>query len=322
VRLCYFCAGQVLLPFVEATYWGEYPLHFVECARCRLVFANPMPALETIIAGNRALSIHHRSRGTLSQYRGGKEFARELTAFRATGILLDIGCAEGFFLLGVRESCAWQVEGLEIIESSVAFARHRLGLVVHAGPLERLNAMDGRFDYIRMNNVLEHVQDPIRFLRRVNALLRPGGRTYCSTPNGFQEGCLFRTANRRGLQLNLLENHLFCYRPRTLRAIFAACGFRVLASYCEDISHTLNDLGLLPWFRYPQGTQQLRLSDFAGRPAPELDVSDEEIQSYGAHPSLRAWRMALRRLSKTVLRPRFPSSLPLGHQQHIHAEKL
>jgi hypothetical protein len=32
-------------------------LHFVECARCRLVFADPLPDLDTIVGGNRALNI-------------------------------------------------------------------------------------------------------------------------------------------------------------------------------------------------------------------------------------------------------------------------
>jgi len=55
-------------------------LHFVECARCRLVFADPLPDLNTIAGGNRALNTLHVSRGRISQYRGSKEFARFPTA--------------------------------------------------------------------------------------------------------------------------------------------------------------------------------------------------------------------------------------------------
>ncbi|MGH7457103.1 MAG: hypothetical protein ACRENG_37480, partial [bacterium] len=63
VDCCYFCKNIDLRPYAEATYWLEFPLHFVECATCRLIFANPMPNLQTINEGNRALNIHHTSRG-------------------------------------------------------------------------------------------------------------------------------------------------------------------------------------------------------------------------------------------------------------------
>src|SRR5574341_1261364 len=94
VAHCYFCQSSEFKPYAEATYWLEFPLHFVECQSCRLIFANPMPNLETIREGNRALNIHHTSRGTLSQYRGGKELALKLVKLSPEGILLDVGCAE------------------------------------------------------------------------------------------------------------------------------------------------------------------------------------------------------------------------------------
>ncbi|RMD96838.1 MAG: class I SAM-dependent methyltransferase [Calditrichaeota bacterium] len=321
VENCYFCKSPELMPFAEAAYWGEFPLHFVRCRQCGLIFANPMPDLPTVFAGNRALNILHTSRGTFSQYRGGKEFTFELQKYKSKGLLLDVGCAEGFFLLGVQENSQWQAEGVEIIESAVEFARQTLGLKVHHGTLDSLQGQDRRYDFIRMNNVIEHVQDPVAFLRKAHQLLKPGGRVYCSTPNGFQDGYFLKTANRRGIRFNLLENHFFYYPPRTLARIFRACGFRVLRHYCEDLSHTLNDLGLLPWFKYPEENQRYKLSDFAGRANVNFHISEAEIRRYKDRPQLKPWKLRWRLWLKRVFTLKFPAFLPLGHQQHVFAEK-
>lgn len=322
IECCYFCNGKIFRPHSEATYWLEFPLHFVECATCRLIFANPMPNLQTINAGNRALNIHHQSRGTLSQYRGGKEFALQLRKWRAVGVLLDVGCAEGIFLFGVKENSPWQVEGVEIIDSAVNFARERLGITVYHGTLDTLVDMAGRFDFIRMNNVIEHVQDPRRFLEKANQLLKISGRIYCSTPNGFQDGYFLKTANRRGFKFNLLENHFFYYHPRTLKKIFESCGFKIIQHYSTDLSRSLNDFGLLPGFRYPQANQTLYLTAFQNKLNAAFRISDEEIAAYKNLPGLESWKLWLNKFRKDFFKLKLPSSLPWGHQQEIYAQKV
>ena len=339
VENCYFCSGRNLKPHSKATYWKEYDLNFVECSDCGLVFANPMPGIEMVKEGNRALNIHHVSRGTLSQYRGGKEFSIFLRSIKPEGIMLDIGCAEGFFLLGVEENShlpdglsaeaaaqagktGWKAEGVEIIKSAVEFANERLGLKVHLGTLDTLENRSERYDFIRMNNVIEHVQNPAKFLQITNKLLKKGGRVYCSTPNGFQDGYVLKTANKHGIKVNLLENHFFYYDPKTLTEIFEACGFKVQKAYCEDISHSLNNFGLLPWFRYSRKTYNLSLSFFKDRTNEEFNISNEEIKSFKNDPSLKLWRLKFNSYKKKLFQIRFPAFLPIGHQQHLFAEKI
>lgn len=322
VERCYFCNGSDFCPHSEATYWLDFPLHFVECRTCRLIFANPMPSLQTIQAGNRALNIHHRSRGTLSQYRGGKEFALALNPIAPAGILLDVGCAEGFFLLGVKENSPWQAEGVEIIDGAVEFARKRLGLTVHHGTLDTLENIAGRFDFIRMNNVIEHVQHPVRFLEKARQLLKPGGRIYCSTPNGFQDGHFLKTANRRGFKFNLLENHFFYYPPQTLRRLFEVGGFKIIKHYAEDLSHTLNDFGLSPRFKYPRENQTLNLAAFQNKSNEDFVISDEEIHAFKNHPALKTWKLRFHKFRKELFNVKLPPVFPLGHQQEIYALKL
>jgi 2-polyprenyl-3-methyl-5-hydroxy-6-metoxy-1,4-benzoquinol methylase len=322
VENCYFCSSRNLGPHSEATYWKEFPLNFVECSDCGLIFANPMPSIETVKEGNRALNIYHVSRGTISQYRGGKEFSIFLRSIKPNGIMLDVGCAEGIFLLGIEENSSWKAEGIEIIKSAVEFARKRLGLIVYEGTLDTLEYLSDKYDFIRMNNVIEHVQNPVSFLQIANKLLKKGGRVYCSTPNGFQDGHVLKEANKRGIKINLLENHFFYYHPKTLAKIFKACGFKIQKAYCEDIKHSLNNFGLLPWFRYSRKTYNISFSSFKDKTNKEFEISDDEIKSYKNDPSLKPWRFAFERNKKRIFQIHFPAFLAMGHQQHIFAEKI
>lgn len=238
------------------------------------------------------------------------------------GIFLDVGCAEGIFLLGVQENSNWQAEGVEIIDSAVEFARQRLGMTVYHGTLDALVETAGRFDFIRMNNVIEHVQDPVRFLEKANQLLKISGGVYCSTPNGFQDGHFLKTANKRGFKFNLLENHFFYYHPRTLKKMFESCGFKIIQHYSEDLSRSLNDFGLLPGFRYPRANQTLHLTAFQNKSNEAFNVSAQEIAAYKNHPSLKTWKLRLHKFRQDFFKLKLPSSLPWGHQQEIYAQKV
>jgi SAM-dependent methyltransferase len=278
--------------------------------------------MEAVVRGNRALSFYHGGRGTISQYRGGKTFSLMLKRLRASGILLDVGCAEGFFLFGVEENSQWKAEGVEIVPSAVQFANNRLGVKVYQSTLDNLEGLEERYHFIRMNNVIEHVQNPITFLKKAHRLLKGDGLVYCSTPNGFQDGQCLQAANDRGIVINLLENHFFYYLPKTLSEMFRSCGFKVLKIYCEDISHTFSNLGLLPWFRYPKKTQSLKMTDFVHGTDSPIRITDQEIANLKDHPGLETWRLTIQWIRNEYFRLKFPSFLPLGHQQHIWARKV
>jgi 2-polyprenyl-3-methyl-5-hydroxy-6-metoxy-1,4-benzoquinol methylase len=321
VVTCTFCGGSRLSPFATATYWTVVPLAFDECEDCGLVFCNPMPGLDIIVEGNRALDILQPTRGTYSQYRGGWDFAFWLRKFRHTGTLLDIGCAQGFFLKGVEGNSDWRAEGLDIIDSMVTFARTRLGLTVHQGTLDTFPEGEARYDMLRMNNVIEHVQDPGRFLRHAYALLKPGGRVYCSTPNGIQDGAILRVANRRGFKMNMLENHFHLLMPHTLRNMFEAVGFRVYRHYLRDVSHTLSDFGITPGILPAEAREEHSLDYYQDKSAPEFAIHDDEILSYpGRLASSAPWRRVINAL-KTGTTLHLPTFARIGHQQYLYAEK-
>lgn len=98
--------------------------------------------------------------------------------------LLDIGSGPGFFLKTAR-SRGWQVLGIEPSRQAATHAR-ALGVEVVEGFFNAQTAPGlGRFDVVHLNNVLEHVPDPIALLALARDLLTPGGIVCVNVPNDF-----------------------------------------------------------------------------------------------------------------------------------------
>jgi SAM-dependent methyltransferase len=94
---------------------------------------------------------------------------------------LDVGCNYGFALDLARFVYGWDVLGLE-----PSLAGHRgaaeLDLEIRDGYLLEDTDLGRRFDLILASEVLEHVPDPLGFLRAIHRHLAPGGRLILTTP--------------------------------------------------------------------------------------------------------------------------------------------
>ena len=99
--------------------------------------------------------------------------------------LLDAGCGTGALLQAAAE-LGFAPEGLEVSSVVASRARHRFKVHLYDGDPERLPAMEA-FDVIVLWDVLEHLPDPVRALRRFSKLLKPGGRFLLRT---IDEDCL------------------------------------------------------------------------------------------------------------------------------------
>ena len=147
------------------------------------------------------------------------------------GRLLDVGCGNGGFLMLARQA-GWQVEGLDFDAGAVQAARSR-GLEVHHGGIEALSARSACYDVITLCHVIEHVHDPITTLRRLHALLKPGGMLWLDTPNLASLG-----AARFGQHWRDLDppRHLVLFTPESLRGALAKAGFRNVEQHWRGLS--------------------------------------------------------------------------------------
>jgi 2-polyprenyl-3-methyl-5-hydroxy-6-metoxy-1,4-benzoquinol methylase len=120
----------------------------------------------------------------------GVDMARHMAAYdfaatRAAGKrVLDAGCGEGYGAARLAGVAA-HVLGVDRAEAvAVARARHRHErLAYEVADLERLDALEARFDLVVSFQVIEHLPDPAGFLRALGARTAPGGELIVTTPN-------------------------------------------------------------------------------------------------------------------------------------------
>jgi len=140
------------------------------------------------------------------------------------GEVLDVGCGGGAFLARAR-SLGWRVVGVEPDRRAVEVARAAHGLDVRAGTLEEQRFAAGRFDAVTSSHVIEHVHDPLEFLRECGRVLKPGGRIVVVTPNTESLGRRRLGAAWIGLDP---PRHLHLFSCATLRRLAVRAGLTVL----------------------------------------------------------------------------------------------
>ena len=101
-----------------------------------------------------------------------------LQRFKDKGKLLDVGCAEGFFLKTAEN--IYDVEGIEISKHASVCARNSLKLNVKEATLQNFKT-NTRYDIITLWDVIEHLHNPIQQLRIINELLKKEGVLVIST---------------------------------------------------------------------------------------------------------------------------------------------
>lgn len=112
---------------------------------------------------------------------------RHLRLPRPGAELLDVGCGNGAFVAQAH-ALGWHARGIDIDETAVEAGR-AMGLPLAVCTIdEEVTMSSGRFDAVTMEHVLEHVPDPLAFLRAARALLRPGGALWLATPNVDSSG--------------------------------------------------------------------------------------------------------------------------------------
>ena len=146
----------------------------------------------------------------------------------ASGKLLEIGCAYGFFL--DEAAARFDVTGVEVADAARAACIARGHRVVRD-----LSDVTGPFDAAAMLDVIEYLVDPAAALRSLP--LRAGAPLVITT--GDFGSLVARTMGKRW-RLMTPPQHLWFFSTETLTALLAKCGFRV-----EKIDH--------PWKRVPLG---------------------------------------------------------------------
>jgi 2-polyprenyl-3-methyl-5-hydroxy-6-metoxy-1,4-benzoquinol methylase len=167
---------------------GKCRYRIVRCRRCGLIYVNPQPRIRLSDAAGLYSEDYYRSHPgfainseAISQRYHDAELSH-IERFIAVGSLLELGCAQGFFL----ERAAlrgWKVQGIDVSNDAIAEGRRRFHLPLIAGTLEENILADESFDVIYSHHMLEHAPDPCFTLTQATRRLKPGGLLVVGVPN-------------------------------------------------------------------------------------------------------------------------------------------
>ncbi|AMW34566.1 class I SAM-dependent methyltransferase [Haematospirillum jordaniae] len=137
--------------------------------------------------------------------------------------VLEVGPGDGWALslhrsglrrIGIDQgddfACTLKEKGIEF---------YRVNIETESLPLE-----DKTVDVIMMNHVIEHLADPLLFLKEAKRTLRPGGCLYVRTPNIRRVGTAFWED----------YTHVRPYTPASLRAMAEAHGLTHMFTFASD----------------------------------------------------------------------------------------
>jgi 2-polyprenyl-3-methyl-5-hydroxy-6-metoxy-1,4-benzoquinol methylase len=137
------------------------------------------------------------------------------------GRLLEVGCGNGSFLRAAA-ALGWQCEGLDFDEDAVRQVNSVPGVRAYVGQLVDARYPAGSVDAIVMNNVVEHLWNPVETLAKCREFLRPAGRLILVTPNISSIGHRIFGRYWRGLEP---PRHLFLFNPGAIEAMCRGADF-------------------------------------------------------------------------------------------------
>ncbi len=198
-------------------------LQYRICEQCGLIFQSPrmnQAALDRFYMEQYRKTVQDSEGPTEKDLRVQAGRASAMSQFMHRDVAeihrhLDIGSSAGTLLAKIGADYGCESVGIEPGEAYRAYAAQRNLRVVPE--LETLEAEgESPFDLVSMSHVLEHLPDPLEYLRHL--------RQRWIVPNGWM---LIEVPNLYGHQTFELA-HLFAFSAATLREILQQAGFEIV----------------------------------------------------------------------------------------------
>ena len=210
----------------------------VVCPRCGAWYLDPRPAEklfpliypETYSAyemsdesgTGRGLAFRAKSWLERRKIRRYARFVRALD-----GDVLDVGCADGLLLDGfAQEGFPRQgLVGVDFHPTAIRLTCSK-GYQAVEGRFEDVELEPSRYRLVVMNQLIEHMVDPLEALRKLQTILAPGGYAFLETPNIRSPNA--RLARRRYWGGYHYPRHLHLFSAETMTRMVEQAGLQVV----------------------------------------------------------------------------------------------
>lgn len=193
-------------------------LHIADCKSCGLIQLIDVPLSSDYEVVNRSIGISTGYRE--EKIRQLESFIRRKKLYTAK--VLEVGCGNGQYLEILEGLGLKNLTGLESGETNSQACLEKGFSVIHGSLLSSLwdKGTVRLFDAFFMFHFLEHMPDPVKFIRRLYKIIKSGGVGLIEVPN-------YDHIEKNNIWLEFTKDHRFYYRKRTLCHLLITGGFNV-----------------------------------------------------------------------------------------------
>lgn len=193
----------------------------IKCNNCGLVQLNPIPTNEEINEyynlNKQEISIFGRDYDENKMRRNARyDTIRRTNLINSImshkGKILDIGCGYNFLLDNLK-NIGYYTYGIEISKERRNSSNHTI--------YKNLNEVNTTFDCITLFFVLEHIPNPVEYLKKLSHLLKPQGKIIIEVPNLNDKTLSNKEYNQFFWQLS----HMTYFNEDTLKNITRDAGY-------------------------------------------------------------------------------------------------
>jgi 2-polyprenyl-3-methyl-5-hydroxy-6-metoxy-1,4-benzoquinol methylase len=191
---------KVPCPFCESPdysvyerFGSELQYTYVLCSNCTLVYQSPRPKYDQDFIDSAYASYYQFSENiklednttilhsSVNMFKEEVENLLRYDTIRSN--VLDIGSAMGTFLFAAKPYYKKAI-GLDVSAAMAAFAAKSTGAIVY---LKQFNEFvyEEKFSLIHMSHVIEHIPNPVEWLKKAATMLEVGGVLVVNVPNKF-----------------------------------------------------------------------------------------------------------------------------------------
>ena len=199
-------------------------------------FYGPIYRNEIVLKTNNNENNEHNEKSFLSRKKIGKnihDYIVDSIILKPKSKILEIGCGLGGIISYFHDK-GYDVKGIDLKEQDINFAKSK-GLNVEKNTLENFKK-DQKFDLIILMRSLEHIHEPVSFIKLARSKLNEDGVLFISVPS---LDSMFQTAdiNKMSIQSQLHFAHIYFFSKKSLKNLMSICGFRNL-----HMNHFINSL--------------------------------------------------------------------------------
>jgi 2-polyprenyl-3-methyl-5-hydroxy-6-metoxy-1,4-benzoquinol methylase len=221
---CPLCKRKFSTKFIDLIdlEYGSDSLHnFSECKNCKFLWLSPTPTQKELQSFypphyhgfNTQSNLIIKNLYSIVNFFRFKKYLPYLQCPNSK--LLDVGSADGSYFDTLSKICT-NVECIGVENNPVIVAKaKKKGRKIILGTIQDLDP-EIKFDLIIMNNLIEHVVDPIAELLTAKRLLKSGGKIFIETPN--TNSWDFRLMQKFWGGLHT-PRHTFLFNPQSMEVI-------------------------------------------------------------------------------------------------------